>query len=175
MKNMKKLFCLLFTFSLLLGSTLPASAETGTTYFWPRYCMKITTATVDAKKKPLYGTQTQHKKGYSTTISVEKSKSKSLAISESITGQFSTPFESLSAELGLSQEETQTVSVGVSYTISASKDTGLYRITTVFPCKKESVKVYQNNNNSTALVYSNNISYAPQSNDSYYTLERYDD
>ncbi len=136
------------------------------------YTAIMTTQNIDAKKFPLYSSQTKHRKGIATTISINKSVTNELSASASVTAGTSA-FVELSATLEVSTSCSNTIDVGRQFSISEKKKTGYYRVVNVFPAcnvnKKYSVKKF----NHQELVTQTNIKHAPKKNDAYITIEKY--
>lgn len=127
----------------LTVSIQPANAATPGTYVVQHggassgiVCEVTTTATTRVIK-PYYQSQTEHRKGISTTISISQGFSRSHSVSKSLSGTIEAQYLgialSATATAGVSDTVTYTAEVSRSWTIDAETDDGRYRIETVFP------------------------------------------
>lgn len=179
MKKFNKSLVIIFALSIMMASlstTVKAESVrvpgryTGNAMI--NYYAIVSTTSVNAKVKPIYATQTYHKKGITTTIDVENSVTKSVETSGEITGEWGGPFITASVSLGVALSESMTVTASVSYSLKNQKS-GRYRIETVFPGEKVTFAGYKEYYGRTYKEYSKNITYMPSKFESYKRLKRY--
>lgn len=137
------------------------------------YCYTMTTIVLSEKRFPIVESQAKHTKGYTTTIGISTSKSRTWTSSSSITAGFPELFAALSVQLTVSDSYTQTVAASVSYQIDASHETGFYRITMACPHYKVTNTVEMKSNGTTVSRSVRTIEYAPGTVGSYYFLDKY--
>lgn len=124
-----------------------------------------------SKEQPIYETQTLHSYGTTTTITVTTQYTKTQGASSNLSLGGSVFGVTVSSQIGVSQSEAYSVTAGVSYTIPRETPTGLYRITTVFPGSY--VYFFKINKQYDELVFQQSIAFAPNKNQAYKKLERY--
>lgn len=148
------------------------SDVTGTFY-------SVTTTAVNTEIKPFYNTQTEHRKGIQTTISVTESASYSVEASSSIAatvgGSYLGITLDLCTELGIAQTSTVGINTSVSYTIESTVKDGMYRIEAVFPQYKTRFYIYTYGANGITVKRDKTITRVPSQRDAYLRLNRYSD
>jgi hypothetical protein len=169
---MKKLLSLSILIVALFGISTQSSAYVNyAENYAGNYVYTTTCSYRPTSKIPITSTQALHTKGYTTTISISTSTTKSLAATGSITSGVSY-FVETTVTCGLTQTESCTVSAGVAYTIGSSISTGWYRISTYFPSRQIINRRYNEITGVLITTYPT-ITNAPNDDDSYYGLENY--
>lgn len=133
------------------------------------YCIIDDTAT--SKIQPIYETQAEHQKGYTTNLSVTKSVTKTQKASASITVNAGWSFASISSSFNVGNSQSQSVSAGVAYTISSSTASGKYRVAIRFPGKSLSYRSVSKEGVTIGRPYT--ISYVPTLNAQRKFLQKY--
>lgn len=137
MKDKLKKLTIVFVFVLANSFPIITNAATVSckSYQSNRHCVRPT----DKKEhiEPVYDTQTQHRLGYETIIGMSSSNTTSLAYTGSLSFKFSTGFfiasSEVSGSVGVTNSESNTISVTTSYRIDRSTPNGKYRIVHKFP------------------------------------------
>ena len=175
------LLVLIFVFTFCFSSRAQAATAsrrveksdvTGTFY-------SVTTTAINTVYKPFTQTQSEHRKGVQTTISVTSSVSHSVEASTSISATISASYlgvtMALCNELGIAQTSTVGINSTVSYTISATTDDGMYRIEAVFPQYSTKFYIYEYDANGITIKKDVTIARVPSKRDAYRRLNRYSD
>ena len=125
------------------------------------------------KVKPFVETQTQHTYGRSTTLGVSTSKTNTLEASGSVSYGVQSYYVSLSAQIGVSTSESETITTSQSWTIPETRGSGLYRVEAVFPVSKIQFNSFQVETGEKIGEECFTITYMPETDKSYKRIYRY--
>ena len=163
-----RLLVLVTAFLMLLTMILPCGAayeqRVGNCFY------RATTLSPVKHIQPLYNTQAQHTKGYTTTIHVSTSVTKTESVDVTLTIGFSY-FVEANTSLGVTQSESFTVEAGVAYTIDPIIPTAMYRISVRFPGHSVRYEVWDYDEQE--RLEWEVVDYMPDRNASAYFLEEY--
>lgn len=142
------------------------------------YC-RVTTDTRAAIVKPFYLTQSEHRKGISTTVGVTHTITVGCEASSSYEAKVGAEYAGISAEAGVSAgvsvSASYSIGSSVSYTIDSSVSDGRYRIEAVFPFDYVHIVVGTYSPAVNRIVVDTYIDRMPRPNDVYHRLTRYAD
>ena len=146
----------------LAVSIQPANAANPGTYYAHRgspssgIVCEVTTTVTTRMIKPYYQSQTEHRRGISTTIGISKGFSRSHSVSKSLSGTIEAQYLgialSATATAGVSDPVTYTETVSHSWTISADTADSMYRVEVVFPQFNAHIRTYLYTLQSTTTV-----------------------
>lgn len=180
-KKLKKIVSFVLVISCLLSITIPASAASVTKVISGNNrsgrAIRVTTYSTPVAVYGITSSQALHTKGYTTTIGVSSSVSRTYTASATISGTVGVNYDgyALSAclSLGVDYQASHAVGTSVSYTIGAGTASGRYRIDIVFPRNKTNFYVYNSTAKGNTTILNKTISYMPRSYDAYHKLTRY--
>lgn len=173
----KSILTLLVASVIIIGCASPVSAATQSRIISGSSQAGITgwqtTTTTTARVYTVPGTNAEHKKGASTTISTSSSQTTSLASSVSLTAGVDAVFATMSTSMGVTSSTSITTGTTISYTVDKNTANGKYRMEHVFPCDHVKQEKKLSDKNGTRVTWSRTISYAPRTSAAYRRLTRY--